>query len=61
MTAMRLKPIRDIPQTPCPVCRYGDTSAVAIAAHNLRCALYGERSYTRRTTYTSHTGGTDGE
>lgn len=45
MTSMRLKPIRDLPTTPCPVCQYGHSGPKAIAEHNLKVASYGERSY----------------
>lgn len=45
MTSMRLKPIRDLPTTPCPVCQYGHSGPKAIAEHNLRCSQYGERAY----------------
>ncbi len=31
----------------CATCARGDTSPAAIAQHNLRCAEFGERSYSR--------------
>jgi hypothetical protein len=47
---MRRKPQPLPPPKACPVCLWNKRDPLAIAAHNLACALFGERTYHGRPT-----------